>query len=443
MKKALIILLVLAVAGGLFAQNLALTGNVRSGMDLRFMDGKNTVADEAWKPTVNMGSQIADHPGRLSLSGAFNTEDGVAGIRFEMRINALANGNLGTGAGTSPTNADEFAQAVVAENYWGYIRFLDNIVEVSAGRGGPGGFGTMGGVDAGFDLLGGGRSTFGVLVKPLGNNDIQIGANVKGYGGGHTYSLREVERTWVGFGALYTMPNLFTGVVNFRTSYRNAYESGVTDGAWDIAAGVNVLALADLGISRLAVDFAVQNMDHEYMKKDGARGNGNGDLTDLQIGQRIAYSSGPLGAELRARQLFMLGVDTAKDKGYENYAPMLQFGAHVQYTMDNLVPRLDLGFIMNGQPNDNFRRNWDVVGRGPDFRRMGDDYSGRALYHKEAMGLALAPSLRINMTRSWIEFGYTMSYDLSTDRNDEGKGIIPKDNTKLRNMIYIDMQVNF
>jgi len=429
MKKALIILLVLAVAGGLFAQSLTFSGNVRTGMDLRFMDGKNTVADEAWKPTINMGSGLADHPGRLTLSGAYNSDDGVAGVRLGMQLRILPNGDL--------------EEAVRNDSFWGYIRFLDSMVEVVGGRGGPGGFNTPGGLDTGYGLLGGDRTTFGVLVKPLGNNDIQIGANIKGYGSSHTpYDLREVQKTWLGFGALYTMPGLFTGVVNFRTSYRTVFGQSDSDGAWDIAAGVNVLALADLGITRLAVDFALENMDHQRMKKDGAFGNGNGDITDLKIGQRIEYTNGDLNAALRARQLFILGLDTGEDKtifggATKNYAPMLQFAAHVQYTMDNLVPRLDAGFIMNGRPNANFRRGWDVVGRGYD--------ASHATFHKEAMGLALAPSLRINMTRSWIEFGYSMTYDLSKDQdqNDPSKGIIPKDATKLRNMIYIDMQVSF
>ena len=248
------------------------------------------------------------------------------------------------------------------------------------------------------------------------------------------------------------MPDLFSSAVTFRTNYgapfgfggtyhaeNNPYAMGdaAQDGKWDIAAGVNVLALADLGISRLAVDFALENMDHKMMKKDN---NGNGDWTDLKIGQRVEYTSGDLNAALRARQSFLLGVDTGEDKGFEEYAPILAFAAHVQYTIDSLVPRLDAGFIMNGQPSTNFRRGWDTVGTG-----MTVNPTSQQGMNKYAMGLSIAPSLRVNMTRSWIEFGYTMSYDMSKEQNDEGKGLFPKDykGTRLRNMIYIDMQVSF
>ena len=331
-------------------------------------------------------------------------------------------------------------EGVLAEHFWAYMYFVDNMVQLVGGRGGPGGFGTMGGIDTDFGLLGGSRSTFGVVIRPLGTNDIQIGANVKGYGNAWD-SRNEVEQTWIGFGVMYRMPDLFQGVVNFRTHYRDMYggaSHGVpSDGAWDIAAGVNVLALADLGITRLAVDFALENMDHMFMKKDN---NGNADLTDLKIGQRIEYTNGDLNAGLRARQSFLLGVDTAEEKEWDWYAPTLSFAAHVQYTMDSLVPRLDAGFIMNGQPATNFRRGWDAVSTG--FSLNEESQWGM---NKYAMGLALAPSLRMNMTRSWIEFGYTMSYDMSKEMNDKGQGVFEKDykGTRLRNMIYIDFQVSF
>jgi len=471
MKKALIILLVLAVAGGLFAQNLSFSGEMRSGIGLRFQDGKDPLNnDEGYRPSIVMTGNIGDHVGRFQLRGRATTDDGVAGVDFEIRINGNADGNI----------------ELAVEHSWGFINFADNMVQLVAGRGGPGGFGTMGGVDAGFDLLGGGRNGIGVLVRPMGDNNLQIGFNIKTFGQqrafgtvatenywgddptanqlwesafGANFNAESVSITnaWYGAGVRYEMPGLFRAVANFRTSYRtilgmpaptNAQvrtdirddlSAHPNDGAWDIAVGINVLALGDLGLSTLAVDFALQNMDHKFLTKDF---NGNGDWTDLQIGQRINFASGPIGASLRTRQMFLLGVDTDKDKsdgwGWEEYAPILQFAAHVQYTMGSLVPRLDAGFIMNAQPQANFRRGWDAVNTGFSMA-----IGAREGFNKDAMGVAIAPSIRLNMTRSFIDFGYTMSYDMSKEIDNEMKGVLPKDATRLRNMIYLDFGVTF
>jgi hypothetical protein len=129
MKKALVVLLILAIAGGLFAQGLEWSGAVKTGMKFLADDEHN-----GKDITVDMYSDDAEVPIRLQLGGTYTQEN--YGAKFGARFDPAALTAFGGG---------------VSAKLWGYTynayvwaEFVNDIVKVSAGRIDDGVWGTGG-----------------------------------------------------------------------------------------------------------------------------------------------------------------------------------------------------------------------------------------------------------------------------------------------------------
>lgn len=118
MKKVLLVMLALAVAGGsAFAQGWTFNGHVSGGIGLFFPDeGEN---DTSVMPIGNNG---AGQPFRTHLNSAFVNADGNAGLDFSLR----AHGGAG-GAQAVPNEGVFFDRAS------GWLSFSDNSVQVHGG----------------------------------------------------------------------------------------------------------------------------------------------------------------------------------------------------------------------------------------------------------------------------------------------------------------------
>jgi hypothetical protein len=119
MKKALIVLLILAIAGGAFAQELTWNGAVKTGLKI--------VADDAHNGediTAEFYSDDAEVPLRLDLNGAYTNNN--YGIVFRLRADPAG---FATPAGGVAGGLWE-----VAHQAYGWITFVDEIIKVSAGK---------------------------------------------------------------------------------------------------------------------------------------------------------------------------------------------------------------------------------------------------------------------------------------------------------------------
>jgi hypothetical protein len=76
MKKALVLFLILAVAGGVFAQDLKIGGKIFTGLLF-------TKVDSSANPTVGLNNDDDDYPTRWELTGDFTTEN--YGAKFGLR----------------------------------------------------------------------------------------------------------------------------------------------------------------------------------------------------------------------------------------------------------------------------------------------------------------------------------------------------------------------
>jgi hypothetical protein len=254
MKRALIVLLLLAVvAGGLFAQ-LAITGHAQSGLEVVILDGGD--------PTLFWYGQNNGNTYRFRIGGSVTNEAGTAG-----------------GGGAIQGQAGGFG--VDWANVW--IKPLD-ILRLQVGTGGPGGFGSMGSFNEGHNAA---DYNISAVLGPIAGLSLGLGVNP---GSGVTF-----DKATYAFGAKFAA----AGLLNVAANLRYNASSEVSDAA----AGVQVLALnaasGETGLTNLAVDLLARN------------------LTDLgwvgigpTVGFRVAgVGAGALTSTLQARVFIPLKDD--------------------------------------------------------------------------------------------------------------------------------------
>jgi hypothetical protein len=219
MKRALIVLLSLAVAGGLFAQ-VTWSGHVQSGLEVVILDGSD--------PTLHLYSQDPGNTYRFQVGASYTNEAGTAGASGALRN---ANGAFGV------------------DNSHVWVEPIDNVLrlQVSSG-GGPGGFGSLGSFGASNGVAD--STGFHLKLTPaLDGITFGLGATV-------TPSNTTFDKSTYRFGVSFGLPSVLNAAANL--SYAGSTE--VTN----VAAGVNVPALyaasGETGLTRLAVDVTANNI---------------------------------------------------------------------------------------------------------------------------------------------------------------------------------------
>ena len=213
MKKALLVLLLLAVAGGLFAQ-VTFSGDVATGIMVAVEDDTtfhvyNPSPGQAWQFTV-------------SGTVAKESDTGKAGAGFRLIRN---NGNAAV------PNFD-------AANVW--VEPIVDVLRIAAGNGGPGGFGTPGTNGTSNDAAAGQGLHFRVIPA----TGFSLGASIQPTGAA-------IGDSNFRFGVNYNV-DLFQVVANLGYT-------GATD-VINAAAGFSFKGLASAGISSIAIDVRADNI---------------------------------------------------------------------------------------------------------------------------------------------------------------------------------------
>ena len=248
MKRALIVLLLLAVAGGLFAQSVVFSGHARSGLMVAIEDD--------------------------TTFHVYNPDPGQQ-VRFELNVAATrADGNAGA-SGRLRYLRNEDANSVVGE--WGYawLKPMDTLT-LYGGKMDNNNWGTMGG----FDADGGVGSQTGILIRFDPVAGVSLGASASPLG-------LEIGKADYRFGLKYTMTGLFAAAANL--GYNGNTE--VTN----VNAGFDFLGLSGLGLSKLALDLQANNLS---------------DLAWLGIGPRVHFAFGDFSGGVRARVFLPMGEST-------------------------------------------------------------------------------------------------------------------------------------
>ncbi|MDR2095846.1 MAG: hypothetical protein LBP76_10070 [Treponema sp.] len=383
MKKTLIFLLILAVAGGVFAQDLKLTGEAKMGLGVRY----DTSSEEAHLIPFGRDSEQGVH---FRLNGAYATEGDTAGVKFRLQQRA------------------EFTVPYA----FGYVNVFNNLLTLQGGLIDDGTFNSGGGI---LDSDAGEGVGTNILVKPIEGLVIGGGAYAAS-GVGHLKSLPKLGDAKYTAGFSYAMPDLFKIVTSFRTKNwiqgtENLGES-VLNEQNQLIVGANILALSNMGLNLvLEGRFTSLGEDKEL---------------DIDGFATIGYAKDALSAGLNfALYQADINADDVPD-------PIIAFWLYGSYAVsDNIVPRLDVAIKLNDTTitdgykwhHKHFTRNADATG-DPD-----------------QMLLSFKPAvlLKIDANNS-IEIGDQLSVQLNKD-----KGYGPKldKDSNIVNSFYIDYVFKF
>ena len=365
-EKALIVLLMLAVAGGLFAQ-ISFGGSASSGLVVAIEDD---VTFHVYNDPDQYASQYA-----LKLDAGYTTQSGKAGLNGGFYYNA---GGVDGGAVAwfKPLDILE-ARIGNIDDWWRAAT--------------PGSLGANNDFDnSGPGLL--------LLLDPIAG--LNFGAGVYPSGG----EFGDARYTAM---VKYTSSGLFSAVAN--VNYIGSGNDG--DGEVRAAAGVDVLALSGMGLTKLAVDVFARNITKLDTATNAA----------FRVGPRIHFSFGDFSAGVRAN--LYVPVQDAQE---------LNVAASVwgQYPVTGAINvRLGVGYILNGSIPDT---NGEAFDYKTDWRDLGgSDGAGRD-YNTgvETSVVGVRPSLAIGIGGGTLDLGYGFETQLG-------------DVSKTKSAIYTSYSIGF
>jgi hypothetical protein len=293
MKKALVILLTLALAGGVFAQTVNVGGFWEGGVAIL----NNTGWDEPMFGAVAPNAWVGDGVrGELRIGGT--NADGNAGFTFWLR------------ASNNPLAGIFYRQA------FGWVRLFDNLVELRGGR-------IHDDRLAAQDFLAFHWVTnyHGLVAYITPTDTIRIGVGA--------YSPNQWE-DWEGAGlALWGGLGVEFGLGEFRTTWRiNHAQAGdnSTDG---------IFSLRLRAIDNIPIDASVRLMNV----------NDFGDAGRIDV-------QGQVGINLVQDFAITAAAAFSQSQNDAHDDPYMAFGGWIVYNgLGNVVPRLDLFFVSGGEYN--------------------------------------------------------------------------------------------
>jgi len=354
MKKALVVFLILAVAGGLFAE-FSFSGHAQTGIGFGWDD---TDADGTLGLIRNRGESGLRIG--FTFSGKVATEDygtfsGSLGLRHS--VNQFG----GDSNGYSLVYFEDPRLTWVVPGSLG--------LTLGIGTGGPGGTTTPGDIDT--NLTAGEGQGLAAQLKPITGLTLAASAI---FGRPQT----TLDKVVYAFGAKYSLVDLLDIAANVNYDQTKDDKEKI-----NFAAGVSILPIVKpLGFTALAFDFRTNN------------GFG-GDNSDIGIGERIGFAAGDLSLLLRARQLLWMGKDDDKK---HDFIPM-HFYLEAGYKVSGLVKvGIDGKYIIGSKPAFNFRNAWEMNHAG---------------WTKDAAGLGISPYVAFSVGGPTITLGYNLQKDMS------------------------------
>jgi hypothetical protein len=415
MKKALVVLLILAVAGGVFAQGWTFTGYTNAGIGIFLPDGDAG----ARARLVSRDAGVAGN--RVQFAGAYTSEAKDYGFNFRLRSD-----NVG-----------------LALNYgYGWLSGLNGMITGYAGVISNDLLGINTG-DLIFDDRGGEGTGLYTVIKPL--SILSVGFGVFGGTNGDGYGLKIDQNTgaygstptrvtnsvWpqqlkYSGGVAVTIPETVKFVVNFRNANKVSTisgsatqfekDAGIGDDA-QVAVGANLLMVKGLKASVVGVLNRVEEFGDLGVVRifETAEYTGVENLT-LGLGLWQALVTGD-----KAKVTFKSGTDD----------PSLSFRGwvYVSYGLlgGKIVPRLDLNYLMGGY--------WDN-----DYRIHADDRFAPN-FDSKANLFSVRPSVGFQVTKNaWFELGYIANKFMGDNSSATISGTKKE---PLNHAIYADIKVTW
>jgi hypothetical protein len=384
-------MLIAMLCSALYAQELRLGGYFNSGLGIVANDVENE------DPVIRAFGVDSEQPGyRLRLNGTYTNEANNAGVRFRLQSQANLGSNTTINVGGENVTVPNLLGYFSMPFAFGWVGFMENRITLSGGIIEDNTWVT-GDWWLGSESLNP-FSGLGALLKvtPVDGLILGAGTHVIGRAGGSENNrLQKVnfgqavdlgDARYVAH-AVYTMPDLF----RIDLSYRTEADVG-GDNSSRLFGDIRLLAVDNL---TAVVAAGFNNLGEDYDTSG-----------EMLLSQTLAYRIDAIRLGLNAAQWL---------SNVENRDPGLLFNLWGSYTINNLIPRLDLAYFMGGSST----ANWHRRAFAPAWDSDVSLFSAR-------------PSLRINLdNRTHLEIGDMVNVDF--------KG----DDRNLTNVFYIDFTLSF
>jgi hypothetical protein len=427
--------LVLAAAGGLFAQELKFDGYFNSGLGVvstntKVPDGAGPDTKTADTRVVPFGVDSEQAGYRFRLNGSYTNADGNAGAKF--RFQAQSKFDLG---------------AFSLPYAYGWVSFLNKIFTVSGGLVDDGTWSSGGFLN---DDVGEGLGAL-VKISPITGLNLGVGAyaiSQQGSGDNNILILPvgtgtaasdfskvdiPLNRLKYTFSAGYTMADVFKATLSFRTKNQAGNTtSRFADADAEAFNGRDETAKLIFGAQLLAVKDLTAVLEAEVDKLEDTGVDKDKDNIDINFYEALGYKLGNFAFGLNAVQNFRLEKDVDHDLG-------LHFNPWVSYAIGPIVPRLDL--------------NYYLAGTG--LVKYGDTQLPSTKYHRKAFGyadngdaddvsfFAVRPSVKFNIDKnSVIEIGDLIAFATGPDGSFKDADD-PNKSSNLSNIFYVDFTWKF
>jgi len=310
MKKLLAVSVLFALLTGAAFAQLTFSGGVETGVQMRF----GTAYEDPNSPQFTIRNFDVNGGARLNLNGAFTHSSGTAGGNFQLRVD-YANG----------TNALQNRQA------WLWYQPMD-MLRIHVGKLDGDGFGTGSRLDVSNDV--GGSTGIHFRITPM--DGLRVGLTLTNNNAENS-SINTLD---LRFGFVYTMAGTFRLAANVALNDLANSTSGAAKPI-NMAFGLNVLALADMGITALSVDAAMNNIG-----VDGV------DPT-INLGQRLTFAKDAISVTEELR------IDDITNKATDFMSIRLHLNG--SYKIDTITAGLAVGFGLNRMSGTD-PRAWDGTG---------------------------------------------------------------------------------
>jgi len=460
MKRLFVIAVVVAaMSGAAYAQELKFDGYLNSGMGYV---SNNKAGDDSYVKVFGTDSESNGY--RFRLNGSYTNEAKNAGAKFRFQ---------------SQRRTDQGAGYFSLPYAYGWMGFIENKITLTGGLVDDG---TWTSADWWWnDDTGEG---LGLLLKaePVKGLNLGVGAyTISQQSGGSNNLLQFTPITNKATGSnppnytadstrlpnfneimlkpedvkytinfAYTMPDTFRFGAIFRTKNRAGWAGGRMDATGKrvdaddyIYNGREESMFLQTEIRLLMVKnlTAVVVGAFDNLEKFDYRGN-------MMFSETFGYKIDKLNIGFNAVQLLYNRKDANGDE--INVDPGLLFNPWISYTIDKVVPRLDLAYFMNGQSKTGANINnaqWERRGFTPQNGNV-DGYStptkGLKGKDDDYSVFSVRPSIKINVdNKTFLEIGDMINYDMGNfdeayaDKNDAKK------RTQFNNAFYVDVKFSF
>jgi len=450
--KRLIVIAVLcaamfaAMSGAVFAQELKFDGYLNSGMGVVF---NNKEGDDAYVKVFGTDSESNGY--RFRLNGSYTNEAKNVGAKFRLQ---------------SQRRTDQAGYLSLPYLY-GWMGFLDNVITLTGGLVDDGTWTSADwwwNDDAGEGLglllkaepvkgLIFGVGAYTISQQSGGSNNALLYVPVTGgtganttYGSARLPNFSEItpkaEDVKYTLNVAYTMPDTFRLNAIFRTKNKagwianrhldaDDYTYGGREESMFLQAEFRLLAIKNLT--------AIVVGGFNKLEKFDKRGN-------MMFSETFGYKIDKLNVGLNAVQLLYNRVDSNDEK--LDIDPGLLFNPWVSYTIDKLVPRLDLVYFMGGQSKlANGNNQWErrgFVAQGGSYGLDGTSTGGKKGVDDDFSVISVRPSIKINVdSKTFLEIGDIINYDMGNfDGAYKDSGNADK-KSLLSNAFYVDVKFSF